>query len=271
MNSVCFNGDFLHSNKKLFTTGNRSFRYGDGVFETIKVYKGKIVLEQYHYDRMFVGIKFLQITNTMEASILSNLILELCRRNGCLELARVRLAVFRNDEGASDFVIEAVSLPKEVNEWHEQGLAIDLYPYARKNADAFANVKSANFLPYVLAELFAKEKGIDDALVLNAFNYVADSSKANVFLVKGKEIITPALNQGCVNGVVRRFLVEQLKTNNYRIRQDEVSEQELLEADEIFLTNSIYDMRWVRRYRDKQYSPEKSYSIYQKMISPLYE
>lgn len=271
MNSVCFNGDFLHSNKKLFTTGNRSFRYGDGVFETIKVYKGKIVLEQFHYDRMFVGIKLLRITNTLDASTLSRLVLELCQRNNCMELARVRLAVFRNDEGASDFVIEALNLPKELNEWQEQGLVIDLYPYARKNADAFANVKSANFLPYVLAELFAKEKGIDDALVLNAFNYVADSSKANVFLVKGRQIITPALNQGCVSGVMRRFLLEELKTNDYSIRQEEVSEQELLEADEVFLTNSIYDIRWVRQYKDRQYSPALSHSIYQKIIRQLYE
>jgi branched-chain amino acid aminotransferase len=132
-------------------------------------------------------------------------------------------------------------------------------------------VKSANFLPYVLAELFAKEKGIDDALVLNAFNYVADSSKANVFLVKGKQIITPALNQGCVSGVMRRFLLEELKTNDYSIRQEEVSEQELLEAEEVFLTNSIYDIRWVRQYKDRQYSPALSHSIYQKIIRPLYE
>ena len=271
MNSVCFNGDFLPASEGLFNAGNRSFRYGDGIFETIKVYNGKILLEQYHFDRMFLGIKLLKITSTVDTSVLSNLILELCRRNGCIESARVRLAVFRNYEGASEFVIEAGSLPGGVNEWQEQGLVIDLYPYARKNADAFANLKSANFLPYILAELFAKEKGIDDAIVLNAFNHLSDSSKANIFLVKGSEIFTPALHQGCVSGVMRRFLLEQLKTNNYRIRQDEVSEEELLEADEVFLTNSIYDMRWVTKYRDKLYAREKSYSIYQKIIAPLYK
>lgn len=271
MNSVCFNGEFLPSGEALFAAGNRSFRYGDGVFETIKVHRGRILLEQYHYDRLFFGLKLLKIRNTLEAKVLSNLVLELCLKNECVDLGRVRIAVFRNEEGATDFVIEAVVLSNEVNEWREQGLVIDLYPYARKNADAFANLKTANFLPYVLADLFAKEKGIDDAIVLNAFNFLADSSKANVFLVKGREIVTPALHQGCVSGVMRRYLVEQLKTNNYRIRQVEVSEKELLEADEVFLTNSIYDMRWVRQYKEKQYSPGKSYSIYQNIIRPLYE
>ena len=271
MNSVCFNGDFLPSDQALFAAGNRSFRYGDGIFETIKVYKGRILLEQYHYDRLFLGLKLLKIRNTLETMVLSNLVLELCRRNDCMELARVRMAMFRNEDAATDFVIEAAPLSNEVNEWQEQGLVIDLYPHARKNADAFANLKTANFLPYVLAEQFAKEKGIDDAIVLNAFNCLADSSKANVFLMKGKEIITPALHQGCVSGVMRRYLLEQLKTNSYRIRQDEVSEQDLLEADEVFLTNSIYDMRWVRAYRDRQYSPDKSYSIYEKIIRRLYE
>jgi branched-chain amino acid aminotransferase len=270
MDFICFNGDFLPAEEALFTTSNRSFRYGDGVFETIKICKKKILLDQFHYDRLILGLKMLQIDHDLDTSGLSSYILELCKRNNCSESARVRLAGYRNAEGKAEFVIEALPLSNDVNKWNEKGLTIDLYPYARKNADAFSNLKTANFLPYVLAELFAKERGIDDAVVLNAFNNIADSSKANIFLVKKNEIFTPAMHQGCVSGVMRRFLLDELKKNGFRTHQQEVSEQQLFEADEVFLTNSIYDMRWVQKFRDKAYSFEQSLSIYQKIISPLY-
>jgi branched-chain amino acid aminotransferase len=270
MDFVCFNRNFLPANEPLFTPQNRSFRYGDGLFETIKIYQSKIILEQFHYDRLVLGLKMLQIENTLNASELSQLILELCKKNNCVDSARVRLAVYRNQENKAEFLIEAFPLSNEINQWNENGLTIDLYPYARKNPDAFSNLKTANFLPYVLAEIFAREKGVDDAVVLNAFNFIADSSKANIFLIRKHEVFTPALHQGCVSGVMRRFLFDELKKNGYRIRQDEISEEQLLEADEIFLTNSIYDIRWVQKFRGKTYSSEQTFTIYQKIISPLY-
>lgn len=270
MNFVCFNGNFLPAAEPVFTPQNRSFRYGDGVFETIKVYKGKILLEQFHHDRLFLSLKMLQMKFAFTASYLSLLITELCEKNNCINSARVRLAVYRNQQNDAEFIIEAFPLDKEINKWNEQGLVIDIYPYARKNADAFSNLKTANFLPYMLAEIFAKEKGIDDALVLNAFNNIADSSKANIFLLKKKEIFTPAIHQGCVSGVMRRFLMDELKTHGYRLRQQEISEAQLLDADEVFLTNSIFDMRWIKKFRDKTYSNEQIFSIYQKLIMPFY-
>jgi branched-chain amino acid aminotransferase len=270
MEFVCFNGNFLPANKPLFTKDNRSFRYGDGLFETMKVYQSKILLEQFHYDRLILGLKMLQIESTLDVSELSRLILDLCQKNNCIDLARVRLAVYRNQENKSEFVIEAFPLSKEINQWREIGLTIDLYPYARKSPDALSNFKTANFLPYVLAEMFAKERGIDDAIVLNAFNFIADSSKANIFLLKRNEVFTPALHQGCVSGVMRRFLLDELKKNDYRIRQEEISEEDLFNADEMFFTNSIYDIRWVQKFRDKTYSSNQTLAIYQRIISPLY-
>jgi branched-chain amino acid aminotransferase len=270
MNFTCFNGNFFSFSEPLFNSENRSFRYGDGVFETIKVYKGKILLEQFHYDRLRLGLKMLQIKSAVNADDLSSLILELCEKNNCIDLARVRVAFYRSHHNEAEYVIEAVALPAQTNHWNEKGLKIDLYPYARKCPDAFSNLKTANFLPYVLADLFAKERNLDDAIVLNAFNNIADSSKANIFLIKNKEIFTPALHQGCVSGVMRRFFFDELKLHGYRIHQREVTEQQLLDADEVFLTNSIYDMRWVEQLRHKNYTCEQSFTIYQKIVSPLY-
>lgn len=271
MKFVFFNGKFLPEETPVFTSQNRCFRYGDGVFETMKMYKAKILFKEYHFERLQVSLQMLQIKNCLDASSLSQNISELCKKNYCSDLARVRLTVYRNDQSEAEYVIEATALSEESIHWNEQGLKIDSYPYARKNPDAFANIKSANFLPYVLAENYAKENGLDDAIVLNAFTKLADSSKANIFLITHNEIFTPALHQGCINGVMRRFLIEELKQAGYRIHQTEISEQDLFDADEVFLTNSVFDVRWVQHFRDKNYSCSQTYSVYQKTIPPLYQ
>jgi branched-chain amino acid aminotransferase len=270
MHSVCFNGKFLAAEAPLFTAQNRGFRYGDGLFETLKVHQEQILFGSFHFERLLLGIKMLQMETTYTEQDLSQMVMELCRKNDCAGSARVRLACFRNEQNKADYVIEAFPLPEEVNQWNEKGLTIDLYPYARKNPDSFSNLKTANFLPYVLAGLFAKEKALDDAIVLNAFNKLADSSKANIFLIRNGEIFTPALHQGCVSGVIRRFLLDALKKSDYRIHLDELSEEDLGTADEVFLTNSIQDIRWVKRFREKEYASTDSRLIYEKIIAPLY-
>lgn len=265
---VLFNNEFLPCGA-LLEPGNRGFRYGDGLFETMKISAGKIRLEEFHFDRLFLGLGLMRMngpsTLPQDRPALSAALLDLCSRNNCIDLARVRLAVFRNSRGGADFLAEAFPLPAESDEWKEEGWTIDIYPYARKSADAFSNLKTANHLPYVMAELFAREKGLDDALLLNGDNHICDSSKANLFLVRGSDIITPDLSQGCVSGVMRRYLIQQLKELGYRVKQQEVSEENLREADEVFLTNAIRGIRWVRSFREASYSHSRTLAIWEKL------
>jgi len=271
MNFVCFNGEMRAAHQPLFPAQNRGFKYGDGVFETIKVCKGKIPLAALHFKRLLLSLNLLGIKPAFKEEELYASIMELSRRNGCLDLARVRLAVYRAQENKAAFIIEAGALSGEVNELNQNGLAVGLYPYARKSKDAFSNLKSANFLPYVMADLYAKEKGLDDCLVLNCDSQIADASKANIFLTKGKQVYTPALHGGCVNGVMRRFLIDVLKSINIHVLEQEINEADLLEADEVFLTNAIYGMRWVRSFKQKEYSPGLSVSVHEQLVLPLYE
>lgn len=273
MNHVCFNGQFFPENTPLFTAQNRSFKYGDGVFETMKIYKATILLEQYHFERLFVSLDILKIDvdEFLDKTKLTFQILNLCKQNNCIELARIRLAVFRNENNKAGYVIEAMPLSVEANEWNKEGLKIDLYPYARKSADVFSNLKTANFLPYILADKFAKEKNLDDVIVLNAANNICDTSKANIFLIKGKDILTPALSQGCINGVMRRFLINEFEKIGYAVYQKEITEDGLYNADEVFLTNAIVGMKWVKAFRQKKYFSDVASSIYRKQFSAMYQ
>lgn len=271
MNFICFNGELKPENEPVFTIQNRGFKYGDGVFETIKVWKGDMPFANLHFERLFSSLKLLKIHHGLTQVLLTNLIIELCKKNGCDHLGRVRLAVYRNENNAAGFVIEAIALHEESNGWNEKGLIIDLYPYARKSKDAFANLKSANFLPYVLAGIFASENNLDDSILLNADHHICDTSKANIFLVKNHQLFTPALHQGCVNGVMRRFLIDHCKLLGFKVHQQEITNEDLTNAEEVFLTNAIYGMRWVRSFRDRNYANAITASIYRQLVATIYQ
>src|SRR5207249_3239252 len=119
---------------------------------TMKVFCGQLLLEDFHFERLLISLQLLQIEKTkgFEPSVLVAKILDLCVLNNCLNCARVRLAVYRNEDNSTGYIIEAIPLDDTINQWQERGQTIVLYPYARKSMDAFANLKSANFLPYVL-------------------------------------------------------------------------------------------------------------------------
>jgi branched-chain amino acid aminotransferase len=269
--NVCFNGSFYPAGTPLLASQNRGFKWGDGLFETMKVHKGQILLSNLHFERLYSGMKLLGIEckQGFTREVAHNILL-LTRQNRCDAFSRVRLAVYREEDNGAGYVIEAIPLPEEANRWYAPGLSIDVYPYARKSMDAFANIKSASFLPYVLAAKFAKDCGTDDSLILNANNMVCDSSKANLFLVKGSEIFTPALHQGCVSGVMRRTVIDVLKKTNQRIHEDEISEQQLADADEVFLTNAIQIVRWVRRYKQKEYTCAVTHKIFEAVSEAVF-
>jgi branched-chain amino acid aminotransferase len=268
---VSFNGKLYLSDAPLFSAQNRSFRYGDGLFETIKVLNGQIILSSFHFDRLWLGLHMLQIEQPegFTREMLQEAIINLCKENNLLGAARVRLAVFRNDENRAEFIIETMPLPPGANLLNERGWSLELYPFARKSCDAIGNLKTANYLIYILAGLYAKEKTVDECLVLNTENHLCDASKANVFLIHENGIYTPALHQGCVNGVMRRYLIEQLKELGIPVYQREISEELLLQADEIFVTNAINGIRWIASFRDKQYGNEMVKEIYQKTVVDL--
>jgi branched-chain amino acid aminotransferase len=256
----------------VITVQNRSFRYGDGVFETIKIFRSEILLSEYHFDRLFTSLSLLKIPVPVYLSCekLRKDILDLCNLNSCQNSARVRMAVYRDEENNAGIVIEAYPLDEKVNALNEDGWLIDIYPYARKSTDPFANLKSANYLPYVMADLYAKENAQDECLVLNCDNKISDASKANVFLVLKKDVYTPALHQGCVNGVKRRFIIEELKKQAVAVHQQAIDEEMLFEADEVFLTNAINDIRWVKSFRNKNYSNFFIAEFYKKICAGVY-
>jgi len=269
MSFVCFNGTLVPAEQPLLTGSNRCFKWGDGLFETMKFSGGRLSLEHLHWERLRAGMELLEMdADSLRVDQLKENMLTLCRKNG-LDMARVRLQVYRKDKNHAGHVMEALPLDASVNEWQEPGMRLGLYTAARKSQDAFSNMKTANFLPYVMASRFAGRQHWDDALLLNASGHICDTTRANIFLFIEGRIHTPALAEGCVGGVMRRFLLEKFRAAGMDPVEGSLSIRQLEEAEEVFLSNSIFGIRSVRSFNGRSYPNDRAIKIYRDFIATM--
>lgn len=272
-----YNNKFYPANTPVISSGNRSLRYGDGLFETMKIIKGKIINKEFHFERLFNGLALLQfdLPQNFNRIFLEKKINRLVKKNKHSASARIRLMIFRGDGGIFDpenlhpnYIIESWPLLNEM-QINENGLIVDVFPGAKKSCDSFSNLKSNNYLPYLMAGLYAKKNKINDCVVLNSFGRVCDSAIANIFIIKKDKIFTPPLSEGCVAGVMRRWMLEKFDLKKYRILEKNISIMDILTADEFFLTNSIYNLRWVKSFKEKKYSNKISKEIHSYILQHI--
>ncbi len=239
MPSILFNGKFYPSGERIVGADNRGLRYGDGLFETMRVSQGQIQFAAWHFERLFYGLQLLgfELPARFTASTLAAQVVELCTKNQ-LTHARVRMTIFRGDGGLFDpenhfpnCVIQAWPLPDAHFNLNENGLVTRVFAAARKTADDFSLLKTNSCLPYTMAALFARQHQLNDALVLNASGRIADSSIANVFIIKNEAISTPPLAEGCISGVMRRFVLDSLPRLGFTVAEQPLSVEALLQAD----------------------------------------
>ena len=272
------NGKLSGAEEPVISAANRSYRYGDGVFETMKMLKGKIILQNLHFERLMTSLQTLKIkiSKLITTDRLQNEILELSKKNNCGEKARVRLSVTRGNGGLYDsddnfqYIIECWPLSETSDRLNENGLVIDIYPDARKSIDMFSNLKSANYLPYVMAALYARDNKFNDCLILNTHERICDATIANVFCIKDGVVFTPPLTEGCVAGVMRRFLSANMQDAGYAMREQEFIIENLVQADEVFLSNTIQGVRWVKKFRVKTYTNTTTKKIYNYLLQTIY-
>ncbi len=239
---------------------------------------GSIINQDLHFDRFFNGLSILQfeIASTFTSDFILKKIQGLCAKNKHESHARVRLMVVRSDGGIFDpvnlfpnYFIESWPLQPGMK-LNENGLVIGLLPDVKKSCDKLSNLKSNNYLPYIMAGLYAKQQRLNDCIVLNTFGRICDSAIANVFIVKGNKIFTPPLSEGCVAGVMRRWMLEKFVLQDFDIIEQPLTTDDLLDADEMFLTNSIHYLRWVGSFQNKFYGNSLTRAIYQEIIRTIY-
>jgi branched-chain amino acid aminotransferase len=276
--------NYFNHNGKLFevlhpalSVSNHSYRYGDGLFETMKMVNGKINLSAFHFERLFYSMQVsgFRVPVLFSEKKITDEIYQLAEKNNCTQLARVRLVVSRGKGGINDcddklqYTIECFAADENVNRLNENGFIIDIYPDAIKSCDKFSNLKSTSYLPYVMAARFGKENKLNDALVLNQYSRICEASIANIFWIKDKIVYTPPLSEGCVAGTLRKYLLKNIPFIDIIVLEADCNIEDLMNADEVFLTNAVYGMRWVKQFRDKHYTCNLCSRIYQLLVAPL--
>lgn len=265
-----YNDKFYKNGASVVSPSNRGLRYGDGLFETMKVVKGAIVNADFHFERLINSLALLQfdVPATFHRDFLSKKIGELCARNKHGNTVRIRLMIIRGDGGVFDienrfpnYVIESWEL-QESKSLNSNGLIIDIFKGSRKSCDDYSHIKSNNYLPYILAALHAKERKLNDCILLNSYGRICDTIIANVFVVYGYEVFTPPLSEGCVAGTIRRWLLEKCTMREFDIKEKELTAEDIANADECFLTNAIHHVRWVQSFRDKEFTNIVTNKIY---------
>ena len=273
---INYNGSLFPDDEPVLNAANRSFRYGDGLFETMRAVNGKVPLFNYHFDRLLRGMKALKITTPIYFNVhyLKN---EVQKTVETLPAARVRLAVWRESGGAytptnfnPDFLIESSSLPDKMFSINDLGLTIGVYPNFRLHQTPVSAFKTANALPYILAGIFAKENSFDDVFLLNTEGAIAEAIASNIFILKDKKVTTPPLSVGCVGGVMRLYVMELMKQKGIELAEKNITIDDVTSADEIFLTNALQGIRWVEKFKDVEFKNEFATELHSHLIKSLF-
>lgn len=269
---ISING-VLHSYEKYKSADLFKKLNDKGLFETMFLKNGRIRLPDFHFDRLLRGLQILDFPEfkKLKISELKRDILEVVNKNNCSVAARVRLIVapdVQRQDGYTSLVV-CNKLGQEVLQL--KNLVIGLYLDEKKPVDQTSQFKLCKRELYNSAMLQAQQRGLDECLIFNQYNRICDATISNIFLIKGNSVFTPPVSEGCVAGVMRRFLIEHAPIAGFEFHEQPVDLNDLESADEIFLTNAIRMIRPVKQMNNRAYSDVRTKKIVKELNALLNE
>jgi branched-subunit amino acid aminotransferase/4-amino-4-deoxychorismate lyase len=263
---INYNGEILPANTKLLSIANRGFRYGDGLFESMRLMKGKLNFVELHAERLQKGMRALHIDgySQMDAYFLNEKAEELAARNKARH-ARLRLTVYRDAEGLytptqnkMGYTLELQPIDEPRYFLNTKGLIMDMYSDIPKPINILSNLKTCNSQLYVMAGIYKAQNRLDEAFILNQNGYLCETISANVFVLYQGHLYTPALSEGCIGGIMRQVVMELAIKNGIPMTEAQLDPEILNQADEVFITNATRGIQWVMGFGRKRYFNEIS-------------
>jgi branched-chain amino acid aminotransferase len=238
------------------------------------MFRGQIPLFKFHFERLCKGMKTLEIRQTKDfsATVLQESVAKLRKLHSNCENARIRLMVFRETSGfylpknnEMNWLLEMSSMSNHRFLLNEKGLQIDIFPNIKKGIDILSPLKTNNALIYIMAALYQRKNALDDCLILNTENHIADATSANVCLVKNNVLFVAKQNDGGVHGIMIARILDLAKDLNISVIHKSLTINDLHEASEIWLTNAVRGIRWVARFRETVYQYDLATFFVQKL------
>ncbi len=248
---VFIDGKFVDEKKAVVSVFDHGLLYGDGVFEGIRAYNGRVFKLKEHVERLFFSAKAILLKIPMSKKAVADAVRETCRRNGIRD-GYIRLVVTRgagtlgldpNRCKNPQVIIIADKIQLYPKAFYEKGLDIVTVPTTRNHPNAVnPAIKSLNYLNNILAKIEAINAGCIEAIMLNAEGFVAECTGDNIFMMKGGRLLTPPFAAGALQGITRGVVLDIAREMGVEVVEPNLTRYDLFNADECFITGTAAEV-----------------------------
>jgi branched-chain amino acid aminotransferase len=244
---IYLDGQFVDEPDAKVSVFDHGLLYGDGIFEGIRFYNGRVFLLEEHLERLYDSAKAILLTIPLEIDAMREAVLETCRQNE-LRDGYIRLVVTR---GKGDLGLNPIKCPKATTfiiastielypeKLYTEGLRVNTVPTQRISPAMLSPaIKSLNYLNNIMAKIEGNLYGAQESIMLNAQGYVAECTADNIFVIKKDRIFTPHISDGALGGITRRLMFDLAREMGREIDEVNLTRYDLFVADELFATGS---------------------------------
>lgn len=272
---IYINGEFYQKDEAKISVFDHGFLYGDGIFEGIRAYNGKIFRCEEHINRLFDGARAIDLTIPISKEEITKATIETVKRNGIKEgYIRVVVSRGKGDLGLSPtkcdtptIVIIADDITLYPKEMYENGMEVLTASVRRNSPDSLdAQIKSLNYLNNILAKIEANHAGVAEAIMLNHNGYVCECTGDNIFVVKENVIYTPPVTDGALNGITRKTVFELAAELGYTVIERNLTLANVYTADECFFSGTAAEIIGVTKVDKREIGNGKVGSVTRKLM-----
>ena len=248
---VYLNGKLVPENKAQVSVFDHGLLYGDGIFEGIRAYNGRVFMLEKHIERLYRSAKAIVMNIPLTQEQMANAVVKTCKANK-IKNGYVRLVVTRGvgELGLNPYlckkpqiIVIASGIQLYPQKLYDEGMAIVTVGTLRNHVEALnPRIKSLNYLNNVLAKIEAINSGVMECVMLNTQGFVAEASGDNIFVVRGKELITPPTWCGALEGITREVVMGLASKRGFKVKEDVLTRYDLYTADEVFLTGTAAEI-----------------------------
>ncbi|MGA1193966.1 MAG: branched-chain-amino-acid transaminase [Kiritimatiellia bacterium] len=248
---IYLNGKIVPEKEAVVSVFDHGLLYGDGVFEGIRTYHGKVFRLEDHIDRLYRSAAVIALSIPISKEEMAKAVVETCKANDCMN-GYIRLIITRGVGGLGlnpylckepQVIIIAGAIQLYPKELYEKGMAVVTVGTVRNQVEAInPRIKSLNYLNNVMAKIEAINAGVMECIMMNPQGFVAEASGDNIFVIRGKQLLTPPVWCGALEGITRQVVMELAPSCGLTVKEDVLTRYDLFTADEMFLTGTAAEI-----------------------------
>ena len=275
---IMLNGKPVPEERAKISVFDHGLLYGDGVFEGIRAYNGRVFKLDEHIDRLYDSAHAIGLAVPVAKTQMNRDVIRICKINGIRD-GYIRLIVTRgvgtlglnpNLCKKGQVIIIADSIQLYPRATYERGLTMVTVGSCRNHSEAInPQIKSLNYLNNVLAKIEALNAKADEGLMLNGQGQVAEATGENIFVVRGKRIVTPPSSCGILEGITRKCVMDLAADSGYCASEDVLTRYDIYTADEVFLTGTAAEIIAVVMLDRRKIGPGKPGKV-TRQLSKMY-